>query len=225
MRRLSKHDKPEVLQVNADRWKQEYLSALQQRTMGGISGALPNRYTHAQIRNALALETSKKCAYCESSIDQVSYPHVEHIRPKSKFPELVVEWGNLTVGCEQCNTHKGDYYNEIEPILNPYEDEPGEHLIFAGSMVRQRPGDELGERSILRLKLYRAALTAAREERLNAVADAVDRWATATGQRKEMLEGAIREDALRGQYSAAVAAYLQIQGFPLTSSAEVPAEC
>lgn len=223
MKRLEKLEKPAILLARSESWTLEYLSARRDRDLGNMRKKLPSRYTHPEIRDMLALETGHKCAYCESSIEQVGFPHVEHIRPKSKFPELVVEWVNLTVGCEICNKYKGDYYDEDEPLLNPYDDEPDRHLVFAGSMVRQRPGDELGERTVLRLKLFRAALTAAREERINSVAGAVDRWAAATGTRRELLEEAIREDAEKGQYTAAVTAYLLLQGFPLLNNAADPA--
>lgn len=33
--------------------------------------------------------------------------HVDHIKPRSKFPEMALELGNLQVLCEDCNLGKG----------------------------------------------------------------------------------------------------------------------
>ena len=43
-----------------------------------------------------------------------------HKLPKSKFPELVCDWENLTIACPKCNTNKGDYDLPLEcPLLGP----------------------------------------------------------------------------------------------------------
>lgn len=99
-----------------------------------------------------------KCAYCESKVLHVSSGDVEHYRPK-KSPEEAEEhpgyyWlayheRNLLPACEKCNRARAkmrhfpivtedsragspdDKLSDEERILlNPYEDEPKEHLCF-----------------------------------------------------------------------------------------------
>src|SRR5689334_21918786 len=97
MRRLTKTAVPQILAENGPLWTAEYAAAV----AGGA--APPSRWRHPAIIAALATETYRKCAYCEGVISDVSYPHVEHMLPKSARPDLVVDWANLTLACEVCN--------------------------------------------------------------------------------------------------------------------------
>lgn len=47
----------------------------------------------------------KICAVCNSSS---SVMHVDHIKPRSKFPELELELSNLQILCEACNLGKSN---------------------------------------------------------------------------------------------------------------------
>jgi hypothetical protein len=44
------------------------------------------------------------------------------------MPELVVKWTNLLPACKRCNGTKGSHNVRDEPIVNPYEDDPKQHL-------------------------------------------------------------------------------------------------
>lgn|GEM_PF-3492951 len=46
----------------------------------------------------------KKCMCCSATTGTM---HVDHIKPKSKFPLLALEFSNLQVLCEECNRGKG----------------------------------------------------------------------------------------------------------------------
>lgn len=50
-----------------------------------------------------------RCAYCEDSLAD----EVEHIRPKSFFPEQTFEWENYLFACGPCNGPKGSRYGII----------------------------------------------------------------------------------------------------------------
>lgn len=53
--------------------------------------------------------------------------HVDHIKPRSKFPELALEFSNLQVLCEECNMGKSNkYQTDYRP-----EDEITERLDIA----------------------------------------------------------------------------------------------
>jgi hypothetical protein len=41
-----------------------------------------------------------------------------------------------------------DYDADDEPLLNPYDQDPGEHLLFVDPIVLERAGRDLGYRSI-----------------------------------------------------------------------------
>ena len=48
----------------------------------------------------------------------VAYEHIEHLKPKSKYPELAFQWENLHLACQRCNVEKGDRFDEDNPILD-----------------------------------------------------------------------------------------------------------
>ena len=50
-----------------------------------------------------------RCAYCEDSLAD----EVEHIRPKSFFPEYVFVWENYLLACGPCNGPKGNRYGVL----------------------------------------------------------------------------------------------------------------
>jgi uncharacterized protein (TIGR02646 family) len=73
---------------------------------------------------------TKICNYCE----QNEASDIEHIHPKSYFPEFTFQWNNYILACKQCNSgHKLDkayVLNENdEPILLKRGSEPPHHKI------------------------------------------------------------------------------------------------
>jgi len=57
----------------------------------------------------MAIEKSnKKCGYCGASAKNGAVLHVDHIMPRSRFPELSLQTDNLQVLCEDCNMGKGE---------------------------------------------------------------------------------------------------------------------
>ena len=82
------------------------------------------------ITEALLKMSGGKCAYSEQPLNtQSNYMEVEHFRHKKMYPDDVVRWGNLLPSCKKCNTTKGEWDVEKEPIVNPLVDEPSEHLM------------------------------------------------------------------------------------------------
>lgn len=49
-----------------------------------------------------------KCELCGSGKSDGSRLHVDHIKPRSKFPELSLTLSNLQVLCEDCNLGKSN---------------------------------------------------------------------------------------------------------------------
>ena len=48
-----------------------------------------------------------RCQCCGALAADGTRMHVDHIKPRSKFPELQLELSNLQVLCEECNLGKG----------------------------------------------------------------------------------------------------------------------
>lgn len=52
------------------------------------------------------------CNYCENN----EATDIEHVFPKSSFPEMAFEWGNYILACKTCNTtYKSDDFAVFDP--------------------------------------------------------------------------------------------------------------
>jgi uncharacterized protein (TIGR02646 family) len=210
MRALAKGPKPEILQAKEELWTANYVAA-----RGTSSEQRNEKWRHVQIKAALREETRSRCAYCEAFVADVAFPHVEHMVPKSVRPDLAHRWANLTTACEPCNIAKSNFYDQHEGILDPYEDDIDAHLVFLGDFVDWQLGNTRGEVTVKTLDLNRLDLVHSRVERVRAVREMLERWHESTGVRREVLAGGLRMEVERGEFTAAVRAFLGAKGFPL----------
>lgn len=197
MIKLEKGLEPGILARNAAHWTEEYERGLED---GGLTNTQKFRYRHSDIKQAIRRETSEKCAYCESKVSHVHPGETDHIAPVSRRPDLVVAWNNLTYVCTECNRRKLDYYSEVEPLVNPYVDQPKEHLLFFGPMVLHK--DDKGFRTTRRLGLSRVEMLERKQERIENLNFLIQKW-------RECAEGEtrnfFRDEIL--QYAAAASEF------------------
>lgn len=76
-------------------------------------------YSHRKWRDLRARvlkERGKVCVSCGATVKL----QVDHILPRSKYPDLEYEFSNLQVLCAVCNNNKRAKTNQI--IRVPYED-------------------------------------------------------------------------------------------------------
>lgn len=134
-------EKPRVLVDNADTWLTElkHIKASSNPKKADIDKAV-NKYSHPEIKSALASMFNGKCAYCEGKVRAVDRGDIEHFYPKSKYVNLIFEWTNLLYSCSFCNRppYKGDNFplddQGVNPILiDPTNDseDPFLHLDFS----------------------------------------------------------------------------------------------
>lgn len=135
-----------------------------------------NGYRHPDVKDSISIETRNKCAYCEGKILSLHWGDVEHIRPKDQFPDERLQYENLTLSCPKCNNNKSNYYSDEQPIINPYNDEPSDHIVALGQFFRKKNSDKKGERTILLLKLNRDGLHEKRNEQIDALEALVDKF-------------------------------------------------
>ncbi|MHB9026598.1 MAG: HNH endonuclease [Armatimonadota bacterium] len=132
MKNVTREIKPESLIQNADEWKR---LVLENKDNGKeIPPALIEKYKQTDVKESLTRMYSDEdgcyCCYCEAQIDDVDYPHIEHRKPKSKFPECAFDWDNLHLACPKCNIHKGNQWDEENEILDATVDPIKDHLSY-----------------------------------------------------------------------------------------------
>ncbi|MGJ1448625.1 AAA family ATPase [Sphingobacterium spiritivorum] len=124
-----------------------------------------------------------KCGYCETKIEFPDLGTIDRYRPSSGVRDkneyyqdlywwLTFEWNNLIFCCKECNQYKGNYFPiagerakniksdlglEKEMLLNPYEDDPNQHLDY-GELGEIVPLTEKGFQTIELLRLNRSDL-------------------------------------------------------------------
>lgn len=160
-----------------------------------------NKEIDTEIKKSLHEVFHGKCGYCETKIESLELGTINRYRPnngvrdKNEFHQdlywwLTFEWDNLIYCCKECNQFKGNYFpikgrralnekddykNEHRMLLNPYLDEPGNHLNYSHSDSGYIDAltDE-GNQSIELLRLNRTNLIEGRKKARNEIVDAVE---------------------------------------------------
>ncbi len=174
--------------------------------------ALRTNYKHAENKAALQSASHGKCMYCESQVSHVYFGDVEHIRPKAegKFPQLKFEWGNLGYCCARCNNAKNDEYEDACPLIDPYFEDPNEHLLAFGPLLRHKAGSERGALTIITVDLNRPELVERRGIRITELQSSIDacyRTASAT-VRQLLLDALEQESGITKEFSMFAAALI-----------------
>lgn len=121
MRLVNRGEEPATLRRNSRKWTKELLNAHKEGDQDTIEKA-ERKYRKTEIQEALKDMYSDLCCYCESTVSANSFGHIEHRKPKRKFPKYVFNWDNLHWACEKCNNAKSDKWDTDNPILDPTTD-------------------------------------------------------------------------------------------------------
>lgn len=143
---------PQVLQDNAQEWTRNLLALVQEY---GTYKAIPSKikeaalqhYRHKDIKSILFESTYRKCAFCEGFPEDNGNIEVEHFHPKSLYPAEAFSWENFLPCCRKCNGAKDAHDTKNEPIINPFINNPEDHLAISSSL-RVIGKDEIGSKTI-----------------------------------------------------------------------------
>jgi uncharacterized protein (TIGR02646 family) len=113
----------------------------------------------SEIRDALLAMQAQRCAYCErrTGDDGRVHGHIEHLWPRSKFPDRSLDWDNMFWSCmdertcgkfkDNCKWSDGRLKFNPADIIDPAQDDPEEYLLFVSDgTVTPRPGLEPAKR-------------------------------------------------------------------------------
>jgi len=219
MIRLSKLDEPKVLRKNKASWTKQLLEL--KASGENVPASLASKYRLPEVKRVIVEEASGKCAYCESAVDHVYFGDVEHLLPKSEKPELTFEWSNLGYACSICNGNKSSYFDPKLSLVNPYAENPSDHIRFYGFFMFNAPESRRGQMTIEQIELNRAELVERRKERLEQVKRMCDLWARESNARlRSVLWGEIeREMAEDREFAFMVSTFLKAH-VPVNSEQE-----
>lgn len=190
----------------------------QMNTWSGLEASCKQQVREALKEMQGPSEYNLLCAYCENAIYHGG--HIEHFLRKHKdyFPELMFEWSNLFLSCDE-QGHCGHYkdrrgsepYNPDE-LIKPDVDDPDTYLYFHSSgevMARTciSPNDESKASETIRVfGLNNPALIGKRSNALRTykarVLDDLQEFSTDLEFLKEYIQGEV--DASEGQPFATV---------------------
>ena len=78
------------------------------------------------------------CSYCEKPLKNGA--EVEHVLPKSYYPELETDWSNFLLACQSCNRLKSNAVVSLEDACFPDKDNTFYAFLYAKSgMVKINP--------------------------------------------------------------------------------------
>ena len=134
MIKVTRTQEPAYLKSRANGWLKDLRKARKNNDTVAYNKVI-DKYASHHVRDALDKMFSGKCAYCESLIAVVATAHIEHFRPKQKYPSLTFTWTNLLLGCPTCNdgAHKGTKFPKARdngPFIDPATEDPLDHIEF-----------------------------------------------------------------------------------------------
>ena len=87
-----------------------------QRKKAGTLKAPSNFYNSREwrsLRVKALINNGRKCCLCgRNPKEHGIILHVDHIKPRSKYPELELKLRNLQILCEDCNLGKSNKYED-----------------------------------------------------------------------------------------------------------------
>jgi uncharacterized protein (TIGR02646 family) len=160
---------PVVLQQNQQRWTDELFKLIGEYGSytdipDKLRDNVVNNYRKDAIKVAVSDITKGKCVFCESYIENIDYPNIEHFYPKAVFPKYTFKWTNLFPACRKCNIPKGNINIKENPIVNPEKDNPEDYFTFSDLRIKPSPisPSEIKSKNTIRIcNLKRISLTRA----------------------------------------------------------------
>lgn len=168
MKRIEKGAEPRLLSI----WKQQDSMAHRPR-WNGVPAAI-----RESVHESLMREQGFICCYCESRIS-MDDSHIEHFRPKTKFPDRQLDYENLLCSCQQdpsrgeprhCGHRKGSWFDE-KLLLSPLEEDCEDRFTFTanGDVFPRSNEDGRAKTTIERLGLDIPKLRALRAAAIDAL--------------------------------------------------------
>ncbi|MDD9983357.1 MAG: TIGR02646 family protein [Gammaproteobacteria bacterium] len=172
MRGSNKGDEPPELRD----WKAEQIR-------NGIAPEYRNlqQPERGATEQSLFAEQTGQCVYCGRGISlaRKQHHHIEHFRPRSKYPDLQLDYANLFLSCgpdsdhgaqSTCGHHKGDWFEE-DCHIPPAPEACAERFQFRSSGRIAGDGSPEADKMIAKLNLNHPELVTERQVMIESLDD------------------------------------------------------
>ncbi|MBR8828894.1 MAG: TIGR02646 family protein [Gomphosphaeria aponina SAG 52.96 = DSM 107014] len=170
------------------------------------------------VHNTLLKEQGYICCYCGRRISSKT-SHIEHLKPRTNYPNLALEYGNLLASCQgeseepppipvHCGHKKKDWYDK-QLMVSPLDNNCADFFRFteAGEILpKNDPDKQAAITTIERLGLNIDKLKKMRKKAIEAILDVIE---------KEEIEALIKgfeTPDLEGKYEEFSGALIYILG-------------
>jgi len=130
---------------------------------------------------SLFAEQTGQCVYCGRgiSLDRNQHHHIEHFRPRSKYPELQLDYANMFLSCgpesergarSTCGHHKSDWFEE-DCHIPPTPEVCAERFRFRSSGRIVGDGSPEADKMIATLNLNQPELVTERQVMIESLDD------------------------------------------------------
>lgn len=104
-----------------EKWLYKYNSKQAKATERKEKASFYNTNEWKSLRYKVLAAANGKCECCGMSSSMGAVLHVDHIKPRSKYPELALEFSNMQILCADCNIGKSNK-DDTDWRDNPYSD-------------------------------------------------------------------------------------------------------
>jgi len=120
-----------MLKVNKKREPEEFTKYKKKNKVVNWKDFTSESEIKKLLKKALLEEQENDCCpYCEIEIN-LNNSQIEHIKPKDKFPELLIDYNNLIACClenKRCGNSKANKWNEL--FINPVTKNPEDYFEY-----------------------------------------------------------------------------------------------
>lgn len=89
--------------------KQQKRKKRKQKKYGLFNDTFLKSYAWRKLRYEVIQKYERRCMCCGLTPDDGIKLHVDHIKPRKRYPELALDINNLQMLCEVCNHGKGNW--------------------------------------------------------------------------------------------------------------------
>jgi uncharacterized protein (TIGR02646 family) len=116
VRKFNRVEAPAGWAASEAKWNQQWVTLLQGNPRATFSWYRSGGQSARDVAlPALKEQTLAHCSFCDGfPVEGISRETIEHFRPKceGKFPERAYSWENLYYCCDQCQSCKGEGWDE-----------------------------------------------------------------------------------------------------------------